>query len=251
MGISELERFLAFRFKKGELLPIEHPHMPDYQDLLGIERQKEVLRINTLQFVKGYPANDVLLWGDRGTGKSSLVKSMLGLFAKEGLRLVQVFKMDIEHLSELYSLLRESPLRFVLFFDDISFEPGDELAKLLKSIMDGDLEERPPNILIYATSNRRHLAHEVLQEEKFPEESYIERVSLVERFGIRLGFFAFGKEQYLQIVRHYAKKRSLSIDQQKLERLALEWSLANGFSGRSAYQFVKDLEGKLRLGIEF
>ncbi|RMH06434.1 MAG: DUF815 domain-containing protein, partial [Aquificota bacterium] len=98
MGLSELERFLAFRFKKGELLPIEHPHMPDYQDLLGIERQKEVLRINTLQFVKGYPANDVLLWGDRGTGKSSLVKSMLGLFAKEGLRLVQVFKMDIEHL---------------------------------------------------------------------------------------------------------------------------------------------------------
>lgn len=251
MGMSLFEKFLALRFKNGELLPIEHPHIPSYHDLLGIERQKETLRLNTLQFVKGYPANDVLLWGDRGTGKSSLVKSMLGLFSEEGLRLVQVFKMDIEHLSELYRLLRKSPFKFILFFDDISFEPKDELVRLLKSLMDGDLEERPSNILIYATSNRRHLMPERLEEEKFPEESYIERVSLVERFGIRLGFFAFGKEQFLNIVRHYAQKRGLKIDGDKLERLALDWSMSNGFSGRSAYQFVKDLEGKLKLGLEF
>ena len=238
---------LAYRFKEGELIPIKYPHIPNFSDLLHIERQKETLRRNTLQFVKGLPANDVLLWGDRGTGKSSLVKSMLGLFAKDGLRLVQVYKMDISHLSKLYDLLRERQEKFILFFDDLSFEAGDEEVRILKSLMDGDVEERPSNVLVYATSNRRHLMPEREEQEKFPEESYWERVSLVERFGIRLGFFAFGKEQYLDIVRHLAFQRGLSIKEDELQRLALDWALHNGFSGRSAYHFVKDLEGWLGL----
>ncbi|RMH79437.1 MAG: ATP-binding protein [Acidobacteria bacterium] len=244
MGIE----VLAYRFKDGELQPIEHPHVPSYDSLLHIDRQKELLRRNTLQFVRGLPANDALLWGDRGTGKSSLVKSMLGLFAKEGLRLVQVYKMDIGHLSELYSLLRKREERFILFFDDLSFEPHEDRALVLKSLMDGDVEERPQNMLIYATSNRRHLMPLREESEKFPEESHIERVSLVERFGLRLGFFAFGKEQFLSIVRHMLNGRELQgID---LERLALDWALHHGFSGRSASQFVKDLMGRLRLGHE-
>lgn len=238
---------IAYRFKDGELLPIKHPHLPDFESLLHIQRQKEVLERNTLQFVKGMPANDALLWGDRGTGKSSLVKSMLTLFAKDGLRLIQVYKMDILHLSDLYSLLRERKEKFILFFDDLSFEPGDENIRILKSLMDGDIEERPQNVLVYATSNRRHLTQERSEEEKFPEESYWERVSLVERFGIRLGFFAFGKEQYLSIVKHMALQRSLKIEEEELQKLALDWALQNGFSGRSANNFIKDLEGRLRL----
>lgn len=248
MGLSSLfENHIAFRFKDGQLQPIKHPHIPGFESLLHIDHQKEVLRRNTLQLVRGLPANDVLLWGDRGTGKSSLVKSMLGLFAKEGLRLVQIYKMDLWHLSDLYDLFREREEKFILFFDDLSFEPGDESIRVLKSLMDGDIEERPANVVIYATSNRRHLMPERNGEERFPEESYWERVSLVERFGIRLGFFAFGKEEYLSIVRHMVAQRGLRIGEEELERLALQWSMSNGFSGRSANQFVKNLEGVSKL----
>ncbi|MCX7990248.1 MAG: ATP-binding protein [Aquificaceae bacterium] len=248
MGLDVVERFLAFRFKEGELQPVENPSIPDFHSLLHIDAQKEILKRNTHQLVAGLPANDALLWGERGTGKSSLVKSLLGLFASEGLRIVQVYRMDIEHLSELYGLLRGRKEKFILFFDDLSFEPGEESLRTLKSMMEGDIEERPPNVLIYATSNRRHLTYEREEEERFPEESYSERVSLVERFGIRLGFFAFGKEQYLSIVRHLVALRGLKVEGERLERLALQWALQKGFSGRSASQFVKDLEGLMLLG---
>jgi hypothetical protein len=245
MGINP--SCLAYRFRNGTLQAIKYPHIPDFHDLLHIERQKELIYRNTLQFVKGLPANDVLLWGDRGTGKSSLVKSMLGLFGGQGLRLIQVYAMEVLHISDLYELLREREEKFILFFDDLSFEAHEERARVLKSLMDGDIEERPPNVLIYATSNRRQLMPVKEEEEKFPEESYIERVSLVERFGIRLGFFSFGKREYLSIVKHLAEKRGLELPQEELERLALDWALHGGFSGRSAQQFIKDLEGRIRL----
>ncbi len=240
------EEYIAFRYREGKLQPVKHPHLPDFDSLLHIDYQKETLKRNTLQFIKGYPANDVLLWGDRGTGKSSLVKAMLSLFYAKGLRIVQVYKMDIMHISDLYELLRDRREKFILFFDDLSFEPKDENIRVLKSLMDGDIEERPSNVIIYATSNRRNLMPERQEEEKFPEESYWERVSLVERFGIRLGFFAFGKEQYLSIVKHMMQKRGLDIEERELERLALEWALVNGFSGRSANHFVKNLEGSIK-----
>ncbi|MFN3947048.1 MAG: ATP-binding protein [Aquificaceae bacterium] len=251
MGVKDrsypFESYIAFRFKEGKLQPVEFPHTPSYHSLLHIDYQKETLRRNTLQLIKGLPFNDALLWGDRGTGKSSLVKAMLGLFAKDGLRLIQVYKMDIVHLSDLYYLLRGKKEKFILFFDDLSFEPGDENLRVLKSLMDGDIEERPSNVALYATSNRRHLMPERDGEEKFPEESYWERVSLVERFGIRLAFFAFGKEEYLSIVRHMVAQRGLKVEEGELQRLALEWALNRGFSGRSAHQFVKNLEGMLKL----
>lgn len=247
MGIN-FEEFLAFRFKDGELQPIEHPHIPKFEDLLHIERQKEELRKNTLKLVMDLPAHDALLWGDRGTGKSSLVKSMLGLFASKGLRLVQVYQMDILHLSDLYGLLRRTSQKFILFFDDLSFERHDQQVNVLKSLLDGDVEERPKNVVVYVTSNRRNLMPENLEEEKFPEERHIQIVSLVERFGIRLGFFSFSKDEYLDMVRHYAKVRGLKIDAEELEKRALDWARERyGFSGRSAYQLIKELEGQLML----
>ncbi len=241
------KEYVAFRFKEGSLQPVKHPHIPSFDTLFCIEEQKRVLRSNTERLVKGIPAHDALLWGDRGTGKSSLVKSMLGLFAQEGLRLVQVYKMDISHLSDLYELLRNQEEKFILFFDDLSFEPGDENIRVLKSLMEGDVEERPSNVLVYATSNRRYLMPEREEEGKFPEEGYWERASLVERFGIRLGFFSFGKVQYLDIVKKLALQKGINLEEKELEGLALEWALHRGFSGRSASQFIKDLEGRLKL----
>ena len=239
---------MAFRFKEGKLQPISHVHIPSFESLLFIDRQKEEVRRNTLQFVKGYPANDVLLWGERGTGKSSLVKSMLGLFGKEGLRIVQIYKAQLEHISDLYQVLRDSKKRFILFFDDLSFEPEEDEYRLLKSLLDGDLEERPENVLVYATSNRRHIVADRERQGKFPEEDYREVISLVERFGLRLGFYAFEKSHYLEIVKHYTKERNLNLPEQEIESRALLWAMERGsFSGRTAYQFVKDLEGRLRL----
>ncbi|RUM29249.1 MAG: ATP-binding protein, partial [Aquifex sp.] len=239
---------LAFRVRSSNIEPIRHPSISDPEDLRNVDRQKEILFRNTEQFVMGFPANDVLLWGERGTGKSSLVRSLLHTFGSRGLRLIQVYKWDIPSLTDLYDILRDREERFILFFDDLSFEPNEDTFRLLKSILDGDLEERPENVLVYATSNRRHLIPDVEREEKFPSESLQERISLIDRFGIRLGFFAFDKERYLDIVRHYVRKRGLSVNGEELEREALRWATERGsFSGRTAYQFVKDLEGRIRL----
>ncbi len=237
---------LAFRFRGNSLEGIRHPHIPNPDSLLNIDKQKEVLFKNTEQLVNGLPANDVLLWGSRGTGKSSLVKSTLSLFADKGLRIVQVYKYDIFNISKLYELLRSRELYFILFFDDLSFEPHDESFKVLKSLLEGDVEERPKNVLVYATSNRRNLMPNLEQEEKFPEESQQERVSLVERFGIRLGFFPFSKKDYLSII------KSLFGDEYgpEVEEEALRWATERGsFSGRVANQFYRDYVGRLGLRV--
>jgi len=247
MGLN-FDSFFAFRFKDGKLQPIEKAHIPNFEELLYIDRQKEALRKNTLKLVKGFPAHDVLLWGDRGTGKSSLVKSMLGLYGKEGLRLIQIYQMDIIHLSELYKMIRDAQKKFIIFFDDLSFQEGDPQVNILKSLLDGDVEERPANAVVYVTSNRRNLLHQIERAEKFPEEDRIQTLSLVERFGIRLGFFSMGKQEYLDIVKSYAVRRNLNIQEELLFRMALDWAKERyGFSGRSAYQFIRYLEGELML----
>ncbi len=239
---------LTFRLKGGRLEPVPYPSIPDPQELMHVDRQKKVLFRNTEQFVRGLPANDVLLWGERGTGKSSLVKSLLKPYGAQGLRIVQVQKSDIPSLSDLYGILRGREQRFILFFDDLSFQPEEDSFKLLKSLLEGDIEERPENVLVYATSNRRHLIPDLEIEEKFPSESLQERISLIDRFGIRLGFFAFGKEEYLSIVRELARRRGLNVDVQRLESEALRWATERGsFSGRTANHFIKDLEGRLSL----
>ncbi len=238
---------LSFRLKNNRIEAVKHPHIPDINAFLFVDRQKEVLLRNTQQFVEGYPANDVLLWGARGTGKSSLVKALLGVFGDRGLRIVQLYKDEIPELADLYEVLRGKEEKFILFFDDLSFEPHEDSFKLLKSLLEGDIEERPPNVLVYATTNRRNLIPEVEEEEKFPEESVQERVSLVERFGIRLQFLPFSQQNYLEIVKKYLDTFGVEFNEE-IRREALRWAIERGsFSGRVAFQFVKDLLGRLRI----
>ena len=238
---------LSFRLKNNRIEAVRHPHIPDINSFLFVDRQKEILLKNTEQFVEGYPANDVLLWGARGTGKSSLVKALLGVFGDKGLRIIQLYKDEIPELAELYEVLRDKEERFILFFDDLSFEPHEDSFKLLKSLLEGDIEERPPNVLVYATTNRRNLIPEIEEEEKFPEESVQERVSLVERFGIRLQFLPFSQQNYLEIVKNYLDTFGVEFNEE-IKRKALRWATERGsFSGRVAFQFVKDLLGRLRI----
>jgi len=241
------KEYLAFRLKVNKLEPVKHPHVPDINSLFGVERQKEVILRNTEQFVKGLPANDVLLWGARGTGKSSLVKSLLGVFAKEGLRIVQVTKHEIPELAELYEILRDKEEKFILFFDDLTFEPHEDAFRLLKSLLEGDVEERPHNVLVYATTNRRHLSPDVEEGDKFPEEAIHEKFSLVERFGIRLQFPPITQDLYLQIVENYLKKFGIQMNEE-VKREALRWATErSSFSGRVAFQFAKDYAGRVKL----
>ena len=250
--------FNAFRWQRqgrsGGLVPVAHPDLPDPADLLGIDRTLARLRQNTRQFVAGHPANNVLLWGERGGGKSSAVKGMLREFAAEGLRLVEVQKEDLFQLPAITALLREAPCRFVLFCDDLSFDESEVSYRELKALLEGGIESRPENVLVYATSNRRHLMPERITEntgetEIHPEELVSEKLSLSDRFGITLGFYPMPQETYLAIVRHLAARRSLALPEAELERAALQWALGRGArSGRVARQCIDDISGRLALG---
>jgi len=256
--LPDLERHPALRWQSagdgGYLEAIDHPDLPDPDDLLGIDRQLAVLSRNTRQFVRGLPANNVLLWGERGTGKSTAVRSLLRLFASEGLRLVEVHKEHLFDLRQIAARLRPEPWRFILCCDDLSFDEQEIDYRELKALLEGGLEAPPENVLIYATSNRRHLMPERLtentgEEEIHPEERIAEKLSLSDRFGISLGFYPFSRQTYLAIVRHLAKKRKLDIPAPLLEKEALSWSAGRGSrSGRIARQFVDDLAGRLALG---
>ncbi|AEE14181.1 protein of unknown function DUF815 [Thermodesulfobium narugense DSM 14796] len=242
---EDLKEIAAFRFKDEKLMPIHNVSFYDLNKFLGIDEQIKTLLKNTFKFVKRLPASDVLLWGERGTGKSSLVKAMLGKFFSDGLRIIQIYKSQINDLSNLYGLLRDEDYRFILFFDDLSFSIGEDSWMVLKALLDGDIEERPSNILVYATSNRRHLTKEEDTNEKFANDAYRETISLVERFGIRLSFSPFSKEQYLNIVKNYVNLRGLEIDEEILSQRALEWvQMGGSFTGRSAFQFVEYLYGE-------
>ncbi|TYO97088.1 hypothetical protein EDC39_11117 [Geothermobacter ehrlichii] len=256
--LPDLESCLALRWRAsddgGHLEAIAHPDLPDPDDLLGIDRQLAVLRRNTRQFVRGLPANNVLLWGERGTGKSTAVRSLLSLYADEGLRLVELQKEHLFDLRQIASRLRPAPWRFILYCDDLSFDEQEIDYRELKALLEGGLETPPENMLIYATSNRRHLIPEKLtentgEEEIHPEERIAEKLSLSDRFGISLGFYPFSRQTYLAIVHHLAKKRKLDIPAPLLEKEALSWAAGRGSrSGRVARQFVDDLTGRLALG---
>ena len=254
----DFNQYLAFRWERtsdrGRLTPVDHPHMFDLKDLVGIDDIRDEVVRNTAQFTALLPANNVLLWGERGCGKSSLVKGLLKQFAPQGLRMIELKRWDIMSLPEITSLLRDQPYRFILFCDDLSFDEGEGDFRVLKTLLDGDIEERPANILIYATSNRRHLMPERMEDntgggEIHPDEAVGEKLALSDRFGISLGFCSLDQDEYLAIVRHYAKLRNLDISDESLRRKALLWSYENSRrSGRSARQFIDDLEGRLKLG---
>jgi predicted AAA+ superfamily ATPase len=248
---------LAFRWdgtgNAGRLVAVTHPHLFDLDELVGIDDIRDDVLQNTRQFVANLPANNVLLWGERGCGKSSLVKGLLKKFAPVGLRIVELKRWDIMSLPKIISLLRDVPCRFILFCDDLSFDEGEGDFRILKTLLDGDIEERPSNILIYATSNRRHLMPERMSEnghdsEIHPEEAVGEKLALSDRFGLSLGFYEFDQDEYLTIIRGYAASRKIPLSDEQLCDKALKWArLTARRSGRSARQFIDDLEGRLLL----
>jgi len=255
---SDFNACLAFRWERsgengGKLVAVTHPHMFDLNDLVGIDDIRDEVIRNTNQFIKGFPANNVLLWGERGCGKSSLVKGLLKLFAPQGLRIIELKRWDIMSLPAITALLRDQPQRFILFCDDLSFDECEGEFRALKTLLDGDIEERPANVLIYATSNRRHLMPERMEDntgsaEIHPKEAVNEKLALSDRFGISLGFYSLDQDEYLAVVRSYAKQRKLDISDEILTDKALLWCLENARrSGRSARQFIDDLEGKILL----
>jgi predicted AAA+ superfamily ATPase len=242
--------------KGGWLESVRHPHAISFDDLHGIDDQKSQLTQNTRQFVQGHSANNVLLTGARGTGKSSLVKAALNAFAGRGLRLIEVDKEDLVHLPEIVDLVAERRERFIIFCDDLSFESGEPGYKAMKSVLDGSISGMPDNLLVYATSNRRHLMPEKMSEnletvhtedgEIHPGETTEEKVSLSERFGLWLSFYPVDQDQYLTICAHWLQRFGLDEKSALAARQeALLWSLSRGSrSGRVAWQFARDYAGR-------
>jgi predicted AAA+ superfamily ATPase len=256
-ALPDFGAYWTFRWERtgnrGQIVPVGHPDLVELDDLVGIDHAKSELVRNTEQFVAGYPANNVLLWGERGNGKSSCVKGLLPRFSPRGLRMVELQRWDLLHLPEIIALLRDSPYRFILFCDDLSFAEGEVDYRGLKTLLDGGVEARPANVLIYATSNRRHLMPEPMTDnvgggEIHPEEAISEKLSLSDRFGLTLGFSTFDQELFLAIVEHHAGQLGIPMKREKLRNEAILWALYSGRrSGRSARQFVDDLAGRLRI----
>lgn len=243
--------YQAFRWDKEKgLAGIAQPDMPAMIDLLGYDTQKQQVCRNTEQFLAGQTANNILLYGSRGTGKSTMVKTLLSKYYEQKLRLVEVGQDSLARLTDIVGRLRQSSLKFILFIDDLSFEDYETEYKGLKAVMEGSLESRPSNVLIYATSNRRHLVKEYFSDrgsvldEIHANDTMQEKLSLADRFGLVITFPSPGQQTYLQIVEDLASKRMLDIDPEILRRRALEWERShNGPSGRTARQFVDSLGG--------
>lgn len=247
----------AFRWRKhargGYLEAVRHPHAIRFQDLKDVDEQKARLRENTAQFVARRPANNVLLTGARGTGKSSLVKAALDEFASKGLRLIEVDKRDLVDLPDIVDIVGDRKERFIVFCDDLSFEASDPGFKSLKVALDGSIAGSAENVLIYATSNRRHLMPEFMDEnlearhvdgEIHPGETTEEKISLSERFGLWLSFYPFDQDQYLEIASHWVSTLGGKANDES-RKAALVWALERGSrSGRVAWQFARDWVGR-------
>ncbi|MGD9832132.1 MAG: ATP-binding protein [Piscinibacter sp.] len=251
---------IAFRYRKrgasGVLEPVRHVATIRLDALVEVEPQKERLVRNTRQFVEGHGANNVLLTGARGTGKSSLIKAVLNEFAPQGLRLIEVDKADLVDLPDIVDLVASRPERFVVFCDDLSFDEGEAGYKALKSILDGSVAQASDNVLIYATSNRRHLLPEYMKEnltyqhtedgEVHPGEVVEEKISLSERFGLWISFYPFSQDEYLAIVAQWLRGHGVPEDAIAAARQeSLVWALERGSrSGRVAFQFARDYAGR-------
>ncbi len=240
----------------GRLAPVPKVNRVDLGLLKGIDRMRDILIENTERFATGLPANNALLWGARGMGKSSLVKAAHASVnarpdVKGRLKLIEIHREDIESLPALMTLLRASPFMFIVFCDDLSFDGNDASYKSLKAVLEGGIEGRPDNVILYATSNRRHLlAREMVENERStainPGEAVEEKVSLSDRFGLWLGFHRCSQDEYLAMVQGYCRHFGIKIDDAELEREALEWSTTRGSrSGRVAWQFTQELAGRM------
>ena len=252
---------IAWRYRKrssghGRLEPVRHVAAMQLTDLKEIDAQKEKIERNTRQFVAGRTANNVLLTGASGTGKSSLIKACLQAYAPQGLRLIEVDKADLTDLPDIIEVVSERPEKFVIFCDDLSFDEGEPGYKALKSTLDGSISAATPNVLIYATSNRRHLLPEYMKDnlsythtadgEVHPGEVIEEKISLSERFGLWASFYPFSQDEYLAIVAQWLSSLGMDADAIAAARpQALVWALERGSrSGRVAYQFARDLAGR-------
>lgn len=262
LSAPDWHQAIAFRYKKrstnhGSLEPVRHIGVTRLSDLKEIDVQKEKIERNTRQFVEGKSANNVLLTGARGTGKSSLIKACLNEYSHLGLRLIEVDKTDLVDLPDIVDVVSDRPEKFIVFCDELSFEEGEPGYKALKSILDGSIAAASSNVLIYATSNRRHLLPEYMKEnltyqhtddgEVHPGEGVEEKISLSERFGLWISFYPFNQEEYLTIVTQWL--RFFGIDAQtkpEVNQQSLVWALERGSrSGRVAYQFARDLAGRI------
>ena len=240
-----------------QLIPVKKINAINIDLLKGIDQTKSILLENTKQFSQGFPANNVLLWGARGMGKSSLVKSIHREVClkqtKNRLILIEIYRDDIKTLPLLISQLNNYEHRFIIYCDDLSFNDNENNYKSLKTVLDGGIMERSQNIIFYATSNRRHLmARSMIENENStainPSESAEEKISLSDRFGLWLGFYQCSQDEYLSIVNSYANYFKLKITDKELKDLAIEWSVTRGSrSGRVAWQFIHDLAGKLKI----
>jgi hypothetical protein len=261
LGAPDWSAAIAWRYRKrssghGVLAPVRHVAAVQLADLKEIDGQKEKIERNTQQFVQGKPANNVLLTGARGTGKSSLIKACLNSHAAQGLRLIEVDKADLTDLPDIVDVVSGRPEKFIVFCDDLSFEDGEPGYKALKSILDGSVAAATPNVLIYATSNRRHLVPEYMAEnrtythtddgEVHPGEAVEEKISLSERFGLWVSFYPFSQDEYLTIVAQWLSSLGVSASAIAAARAeALVWALERGSrSGRVAYQFARDYAGR-------
>ena len=255
---SVLDRFIAFKCtSRNDSIVIKGIRSPDpvhFGEIIGIDDIVSALRANIEQFLEDLPCNNVLLFGPRGTGKSSAVKALLTAYAARGLRMIEMPRDSLAHILEVAEIIQGRNEKFIIFCDDLTFEEDDTSYRHIKTVLEGGLETRPSNMLIHATSNRRHLMPEKIsenlpdpQDELHPEEALEEKISLSDRFGLRLGFQHFDADIYLRIIDSYAKLRKLRIHRDELRRLAMEWSISHGsFSGRTARQFMDSLEGKLK-----
>ena len=259
---QELKSALAWKWRKGkhfsELEAISDLNKIDLDDLLHIDRQKNTLVQNTKQFLEDLPANNALLWGPRGTGKSSLVRALLNGYVKRGLRLIEVDRHDLIDLPEIIERIKSEKFKFIIYCDDLSFNEDDETYRALKTVLDGSVRATPKNVLIYATSNRRHLLPEnqqdnqksqVINGELHLDEAIEEKISLSERFGLWLSFHPLDQNRYLDIVNHWLTAFGANENQiQDAKKEALQWALSRGSrSGRSANQFARDWLGRSKL----